>query len=49
MIQIRQRIPGCLRTPTGAEQFTAIRPYRAITANNGIDCLEWHSTRSHHT
>jgi hypothetical protein len=40
MIKIRQKISGCLRTLTGAEQFCAIRAYLATTAKHGIGLLD---------
>jgi hypothetical protein len=40
MIKIRQKISGCLRTLTGAEQFCAIRSYLATTAKHGIGLLD---------
>jgi transposase len=40
MIKIRQKISGCLRTLTGAEQFCAIRAYLATTAKHGIGMLD---------
>jgi transposase len=40
MIKIRQKVSGCLRTLTGAEQFCAIRSYLATTAKHGIDLLD---------
>ncbi len=35
MIKLRQKVSGCLRTLTGAEQFCAIRSYLATAANTG--------------
>jgi transposase len=40
MIKIRQKVSGCLRTLTGAEQFAAIRSYLATTAKHGIGLLD---------
>jgi transposase len=40
MIKIRQKVSGCLRTLTGAEQFCAIRSYLATTAKHGIGFLD---------
>ncbi|MCO6004140.1 transposase [Actinoallomurus purpureus] len=40
MIKIRQKISGCLRTLTGAEQFCAIRSYLATTAKHDIGLLD---------
>lgn len=40
MIKIRQKVSGCLRTLTGAEQFCAIRSYLATTAKHGIGLLD---------
>lgn len=39
MIKIRQKVSGCLRTLTGAEQFCVIRSYLATTAKHGIGLL----------
>lgn len=36
MIKLRQKISGCLRTLTGAEQFCAIRSYLATATKHGI-------------
>lgn len=35
MIKLRQKVSGCLRTLTGAEQFTRIRTYLATAAKHG--------------
>jgi hypothetical protein len=40
MIKFRQKVSGCLRTLTGAEQFCAIRSYLATTAKHGIGLLD---------
>lgn len=36
MIKVRQKVSGCLRTLTGAEQFTAIRSYLATAHRHEI-------------
>jgi hypothetical protein len=36
MIKLGQKVSGCLRTLTGAQQFCAIRCYLATTAKHGI-------------
>ena len=40
MIKIRQKVSGCLRTLTGAEQFCVIRSYLATTAKHGLGLLD---------
>jgi hypothetical protein len=40
MIKIRQKVSGCLRTLTGAEQFCVTRSYLATAAKHGISLLD---------
>jgi transposase len=40
MIKLRQKVSGCMRTLTGAEQFCAIRSYLSTAAKHGVDFFE---------
>ena len=40
MTKLRIKVPGCMRSMTGAEQFCAIRSYLATAARHGARPLD---------
>jgi hypothetical protein len=36
MVKLRRKVPGCLRTLTGARQFCALRSYLSTAAKHGV-------------
>ena len=40
MSKLRIKVPGCMRSMTGAEQFCAIRSYLATAAKHGTGKLD---------
>ncbi len=40
MVKLQQKISGCWRTITGAEQFLALRAYLSTAAKNGRSTVD---------
>ena len=40
LAELRQKVPGCLRTPTGARQFCTIRSYLSTAAKHGTSFFD---------